>query len=136
MGYIAVKIIVHAMEFLHQEITDKIIGAFYSVYNNLGYGFLEKVYERALLWELRSQGLSVIQQQQIKVFYKSQEVGLYFADLLVNDTVAVEIKAVDTLLDAHKRQIQNYLKATSLEVGLVLNFGPEPQIARKIFSNK
>ncbi|MBL7775849.1 MAG: GxxExxY protein, partial [Saprospiraceae bacterium] len=117
------------MEFLHQEITDKIIGAFYSVYNNLGYGFLEKVYERALLWELRSQGLSVIQQQQIKVFYKSQEVGLYFADLLVNDTVAVEIKAVDTLLDAHKRQIQNYLKATSLEVGLVLNFGPEPQIA-------
>jgi GxxExxY protein len=120
---------------LHEEITSQIIAAFYDVYNKLGYGFLEKVYENAIVIELRKRGLKVIQQGPIQVYYDGQIIGEYFADLLVDDKVIVELKAVAEIIKAHENQLVNYLKATSLEVGLILNFGPEPKFKRKIFSN-
>ncbi len=120
---------------LHEEITSQIIAAFYAVYNKLGYGFLEKIYENALVLELRKSGLQVQEQVPIEVCYEGHPVGEYFADLLVGGSVIVEIKAADVLMQAHENQLVNYLKATRLEVGLVLNFGPEPQFKRKIFTN-
>lgn len=120
---------------LHEEITSQVIAAFYDVYNKLGYGFLEKVYENALVIELRKRGLKVIQQGSIQVYYDGQVIGEYFADLLVEDKVIVELKAVGEIIKAHENQLVNYLKATNLEVGLILNFGPEPKFKRKIFSN-
>ncbi|HDN81026.1 MAG TPA: GxxExxY protein [Chloroflexi bacterium] len=119
----------------HKEITDKIIRAFYTVYNVLGYGFLEKVYENALAIELRKMGLKVVQQAPIAVYYDGQLVGEYFADLLVEDLVIVELKATRTLIDEHEAQLLNYLKATPYEVGLLLNFGPKPEIRRKAYDN-
>ena len=119
----------------HKEITDKIIRAFYTVYNVLGYGFLEKVYENALAIELRKMGLKVVQQAPIAVYYDGQLVGEYFADLLVEDLVIVELKATRTLIDEHEAQLLNYLKATPYEVGLLLNFGPKPEIKRKAYDN-
>lgn len=123
------------MELLHNVLTDQIIRAFYAVYNELGYGFLEKVYERALFWELTDMGLGAQAQQQIKVHYKLREVGDYFSDVTVEKIVIIEIKTVDKILPEHHKQLQNYLKATSMEVGLLLNFGPRPQVVRKIFNN-
>ncbi len=123
------------MELLQKELTDQIIRAFYAIYNELGYGFLEKVYERALFIELSDMGVSSATQQQIKVFYKARDVGDYFADLMVKNAVIVEIKTVDELNEDHKKQLQNYLKATSIEVGLLLNFGPKPKVVRRIFTN-
>lgn len=119
----------------HQEITEKIIKAFYNVYHALGYGFLEKVYENAMAIELTKLGVAFIQQTPISVYYDGQVVGEYFADLLVEGKVIVELKAISKLADEHEAQLLNYLKATSNEVGLLLNFGPEPQIARKIYDN-
>ena len=124
-----------SMELLQKELTDQIIRAFYAVYNELGYGFLEKVYERALFIELSDMGVSSATQQQIKVFYKARDVGDYFADLMVKNAVIVEIKTVDELNEDHKKQLQNYLKATSIEVGLLLNFGSKPKVVRRIFTN-
>ena len=120
---------------LHEEITSSIIAAYYDVYNTLGYGFLEKVYENALIFELQKRGLSVEQQMPIKVYYEGQVVGEYFADLLVNDLVILELKAAEQIIKAHEAQLTNYLKATDLEVGLILNFGPKAEFKRKIFSN-
>jgi len=120
---------------LHNEITDLIIKSFYKVYNSLGYGFLEKVYENALKIELLKLELQVEQQKNIKVFYESEQVGEYFADLLVNDLVIVELKAAENLCEEHEAQLLNYLKATELEVGLLLNFGKEPQFKRKLYTN-
>lgn len=120
----------------HQEITAKIIQAFYSVYNNLGYGFLEKVYENAMMIEFRKLGLGAVQQQRLDVYYDGELVGEYFADLLVEGKVLVELKAAQRILDDHEAQLLNYLKATKHEVGLLLNFGPKPQIARKIYDNE
>jgi GxxExxY protein len=122
-------------EYKHKGITDLIIKAFYTVYNALGYGFLEKVYENALGIELRKMGLEVVPQALISVHYAGQVVGEYFADLLVDDAVIVEIKASRTLADEHEAQLLNYLKATPYEVGLLLNFGPKPQIKRKVYDN-
>lgn len=119
----------------YEELTEQIIGAFYTVYNALGYGFLEKVYENALAIELRKMGLHVISQHPIQVYYDGQVVGEFFADMVVNDLVIVEVKAVRTLLKEHEAQLLNYLNATSYEVGLLLNFGPAPQIKRKVFDN-
>jgi GxxExxY protein len=121
--------------FMHQEITNKIIGAFFNVYNKLGYGFLEKVYQNALLIEISKFGLNATAQMPIKVFYESCEVGYYFADLIVNDLVIVEIKACEGLIAEHEAQLVNYLKATDLEVGLLVNFGIKPTFKRKVFSN-
>jgi GxxExxY protein len=120
---------------LHEGITSQIIAAFYAVYNKVGYGFLEKVYENALVLEFRKSGLKVAEQVAIEVCYEGHPIGEYFADLLVEDKVIVEVKAADALIQAHENQLVNYLKATRLEVGLVLNFGPEPQFKRKIFTN-
>jgi GxxExxY protein len=123
------------MELLHKEVTDKILKAFYTVYNVLGYGFLEKVYENAMLIELTKQGLRVIRQQHIKVHYDGQEVGEYFADLLVEDLVIIELKAAEVIVEEHEQQLLNYLKATNKEVGLLLNYGKKPEFKRKIFQN-
>ena len=124
------------MEAKHKDITELIIRAFYTVYNTLGYGFLEKVYQNALIIELRKLGLEVIPEACIKVYYNGQVVGEYFADLLVAGAVIVEIKAVRTLAPEHEAQLLNYLKATPYEVGLLLNFGPKPQIKRKVYDNE
>jgi len=120
---------------LHENITKKIIEAYYKVYNTLGYGFLEKVYENALKIELRRLNLKVDQQKSIKVLYESFEVGDYFADLIIEDLVIVELKAAESLCEEHEAQLINYLKATNLEVGLLLNFGKKPEFKRKVFSN-
>ena len=125
-----------SMEAKHKDITELIIKAFYMVYNTLGYGFLEKVYQNALVIELRKLGLEVIPEACIKVYYNGQVVGEYFADLLVAGLVIVEIKAVRTLAPEHEAQLLNYLKATPYEVGLLLNFGPKPQIKRKVYDNE
>ena len=120
---------------LHSDITKKIIKAFYEVNNTLGFGFLEKVYENAMVIELRKMGCKVFQQKNIKVYYDSQQVGDYYADLLVDDSVIVELKAAESLCEEHEVQLINYLKATKLEVGLLLNFGKKEEFKRKIFTN-
>ena len=118
----------------HTEITERIISAFYNVYNSLGYGFLEKVYEKAMLIELDEMDVSCSDQQSARVFYKNQIVGDYVADILVEDCVIVELKAIEKLAPIHETVLVNYLKATDLEVGLLLNFGPKPQVRRKVLT--
>ena len=120
----------------HSELTEKIIKAFYTVYNRLGYGFLEKVYENAMLIELRKMGLKAEAQQLIRVYYEGEQVGLYSTDIVVEDYVAVELKAAESLSDANEAQLINFLKATDKEVGLLLNFGIKAQVKRKVFSNQ
>ena len=120
---------------LHENITEKIIKAYYKVYNTLGYGFLEKVYDNAMGVELQNSWFKVNQQKNIKVFYESEEVGDYFADLLVENMVIVELKAAKEIIAEHEAQLTNYLKATTIEVGLLFNFGKEPELKRKIFHN-
>lgn len=122
------------MELIHKELTDQIIRSFYDVYNILGYGFLERVYQNALFLELKSRGLRVEHQKQIQVYYKKINVGEYYADLIVNDLVVIELKCASTLIEAHEKQLLNYLKSTRLEVGLLLNFGVVPEFKRKVFS--
>ena len=123
------------MELLYKDDTDKILKAFYTVYNALGYGFLEKVYENALFIELCKFDLKVVKQQPIKVQYDGQKVGEYFADLIVNDVIIIELKAAEGIIEEHEHQLLNYLKATDKEVGLLLNFGKKPQFKRKVFQN-
>ncbi len=120
---------------LHEELTKVIIDCFYRVYNQLGYGFLEKVYENAFVIELRKQGLIANQQQAISVYYDDIEVGNYFADIIVEDTVILELKADTDLAKAHEVQLSNYLKATKIEVGLLFNFGEKPVFKRRLFTN-
>ena len=121
----------------HRDITDKILHAFFKVvYPQLGYGFLEKVYENAMVIALTAMGLKVQQQVKISVYFQEQIVGEYFADLLVEDVVIVEFKAASLLLLEHEAQLLNYLRATPYEVGLLLNFGPKPTFARKAYDNE
>jgi GxxExxY protein len=122
-------------DYLYSDLTSKIIRCFYTVYNKLGYGFLEKVYEKSLCIELLKANLNFKCQSPIKVYYDEQMVGEYFADIIVEDVVIVELKACETLCEEHEFQLINYLKATEIEVGLLLNFGKKPEIRRKIFSN-
>ena len=117
------------------ELTEIIIKAFYNVYNELGFGFLENVYQNALYFELINKQLKVETQKPIKVYYQNQLVGNYKADLMVNDTIILELKAVEFLVEEHEHQLLNYLKATNIEIGLLLNFGKKPEIRRKIFTN-
>lgn len=124
------------MAYLHQDITEKIIKAFYQVYNTLGYGFLERVYQKALLSELRKMGLICKEEYPVKVYYDEMQVGDYRADIIVDDKVIVENKASESLCEEHEFQLINYLKATKIEIGLLLNFGKKPEFKRKIFSNK
>ena len=121
---------------LHHELTEQILSAFYQVYNSLGTGFLEKVYENALLLELEKRGLAVKQQTPIKVYYAGKVVGEYFADLVVENKVLLELKAGETIDQAHISQLNNYLRATRLEVGLILNFGTKPEFKRRVFTNE
>jgi GxxExxY protein len=114
-------------------LTSAIIGAFYDVYNQLGCGFLEKVYENALAHELRKRGHGMQQQAPIEVYYDGLQVGSYFSDLLVDKSVLVELKAAKAIAEEHEAQLLNYLKATEIDVGLILNFCPKPQVKRKIF---
>ncbi len=123
------------MRYKHQSVTKAIIDAFYAVYNRLGYGFLERVYENSMAIELQIMGLKVEQQAPLKVEYRGGVVGEYFADLIVEDKIIVELKAVPILHPSHEAQLLNYLKATSYEVGLLLNFGPSPVKKRKIYDN-
>ena len=122
-------------EYLYQELTAEIIRRFYIVYNKLGYGFLEKVYEKALKYELEKTGFHVERQKPINVFYETELVGEYFADLFVESKVIIELKASEILCENHELQLINYLKATDFEVGLLLNFGKKPEVRRKAFSN-
>ncbi|MDH5507505.1 MAG: GxxExxY protein [Anaerolineae bacterium] len=119
----------------HSGLTEQIISAFYNVYNELGYGFLEKVYENAMAIELQQAGLKSVQQSPIRVYYAGQLVGDYYADIIVSDLIIVELKAIKTLTAQHEAQLLNYLKATTYETGLLLNFGPKPQIKRRAFEN-
>lgn len=120
---------------LLQDKTERIIQAFFKVYNTLGYGFLEKVYQNSLLIELRKIGFHCESQYPVKVYYEGQQVGEYYADIMVDDCIILELKAMVAICEDHEYQIINYLKATNIELGLLLNFGKEPEFRRKIFSN-
>ena len=119
----------------HQALTEKIIKVFYRVYNTLGYGFLEKVYENAMMIEFKKEALPAVQQSPIDVKYKDEIVGQYFADIIVDGSVIIEIKAKKSLMPEDTAQLLNYLKATDKEVGLLINFGPKPEISRNVFDN-
>ena len=119
----------------YSDVTEKVIKAFYNVYNNLGFGFLEKVYEKSMMIELKKLGLQCESQFPISVKYDDFEVGKYFADIIVEGVVVIELKADKNLCPEHEAQLVNYLKATDIEVGMLLNFGQTPQFKRKVFSN-
>lgn len=119
----------------HSEVTNLIIKAYYQVYNKLGYGFMEKIYHRAMILELQNYLTDVVSQKNLKVYYEGVEIGNYYADLVVNGCVIVELKAVGTITTEHEVQLVNYLKASNIEVGIILNFGPEPEFKRRVFTN-
>jgi GxxExxY protein len=123
------------MELLYKDLTQELINVFYEVYNELGYGFLEKVYQNAMYIELKNRGYEVAPQQQIKVHYKGNEVGEYYSDLIVDNLIIIELKAKECLLEEHEAQLINYLRATDKEVGIVMNFGVKPEFSRKLFTN-
>lgn len=120
----------------HKELTERIIGIFYEVYNELGSGFLEKIYEEALAIVLRSRGLHVVQQGEVPVWFRGEKVGTYQADLIVESLVVIELKACRGLDSTHEAQLLHYLRATEIEVGLLFNFGPRPQVRRFAFDNE
>ena len=121
---------------LHEDLTNRIICAFYNVFNILGSGFLEKVYENALVIELKKIGLSVSQQESVKVYYDGVQVGDYYADIIVNGLVILELKAAESLRNEHFAQLTNYMKATDKEVGLLLNFGKKPEFKRIVLGDR
>jgi len=120
---------------LHKSLTDKIIACFFRVYNDLGYGFLERVYQNAMYYALIDAGLKCEAEKSIKVYHNKRLVGDYRADILVEDAVLLELKTHETISPADEAQLTNYLKATDIEVGLLLNFGRRPEFKRKVFSN-
>ncbi len=120
-------------DFKYTDLTDKIIGASYKVYNTLGSGFLESVYENCLIIELRKLGLIVENQKSIQVFYDDQEVGYFIADIIVENKIIIELKAIKELATIHEVQLVNYLTATGKDVGLLINFSSkEVQVKRKV----
>lgn len=119
----------------YEVLSKEIIGAFFRVHSALGYGFLEKVYENALAYELRKLGFDAEKQVPIKVYYEGIEVGSYTADILVNDLIILELKVADAIQPEHEAQLLNYLKATEYDVGYVLNFGKKATFIRKVFDN-
>jgi len=121
--------------FKHRELTEKIIGVFYDVYNELGHGFLESVYEEAMAIALGQAGLQVERQVPLKVIFRGEVVGDFRADVVVEGAVILELKAVSGIDPAHEAQLLNYLRATEIEVGLLMNFGPRPQFKRLVFEN-
>lgn len=120
------------IEYQYEQLTKQIINAAYTVHNTLGYGFLEKIYHNSLLVELKKRDLKVETQKPITVFYSGQAVGDYFIDLVVDGKVIVEVKSVDNYNNLFEAQLLNYLKATELKVGLILNFGPSVQVKRMV----
>ena len=120
----------------HKQVTDLILKSFFEVYNNLGIGFNEKLFENAMIIELEKNGLKIENQIPINIQYYSKSVGNYVADILVNNTVLVELKAIRKLTSQDECQLLNYLNATEFEVGLLLNFGDEPEIKRKVYDNQ
>jgi GxxExxY protein len=123
------------MAIKHEELTGKIISVFYEVYNELGHGFLESVYENSLRFALADAGLLVPLKQELVVWFRGREVGRFVPDIVVDSLVILEIKAARAIDPAHEAQLLNYLRATEVEVGLLLNFGPEPQFKRMVFDN-
>lgn len=119
----------------HSELTGKILGAFFQLHKELGFGFSEKVYEAAFEALLKELGLSVERQKDIFVYYHGKVIGEYKADMIVNGVVLLELKSVEKLIDAHDAQLLNYLKATEIEVGLLLNFGRQAEFHRKVYDN-
>ncbi len=119
----------------YRDITEKIIRAFFDVYNDLGPGFLESVYRESMMIALRDAGLQMEREVHIPVWFRGQRVGDFRGDLLVNSVVLVELKTARTFEEAHQAQLLHYLKATDIEVGLLLNFGPRAQFKRLIFEN-
>ena len=132
----SVNLNVMASNYLYTDITGAIIESYFNVYNKLGFGFLESVYQRAMVFGLSAKGFKCDDKFPIKVYYSGQNVGNYVADILVNEIVVIEIKAASELCEDHEKQLINYLKATDLEVGLLLNFGVKPQFKRKVFSGE
>jgi GxxExxY protein len=120
----------------YSELTEQIIGIFYEVYNELGAGFLEKVYEEALALMFKERGIPCQGQVQIPVWFHGQVIGTYDADLVVNGLVLLELKACRALDSSHEAQLLHYLRSTEIEVGLLLNFGPRPQVRRFAFENE
>ena len=120
---------------LHAELTQEIIGAYYRVYNTLGYGFVEKVYHHAMIIELLSRGLSLKSEQPITVYYQQIPIGTYYADLVVENKIILELKAAQYVSDAHLAQLTNYLSATDMELGLLLNFGKQAKFVRRVLLN-
>ena len=119
---------------IQKDTTDKIIKAFYYVYNRLGYGFLEKIYENSMVITLQKYGCNVTQQLPIKVYFEGDIVGDYYADLVVDNCVIVELKANESITEAYESQLTNYIKTTNIEVGMLLNFGIKPEFRRKVFT--
>ena len=122
-------------DFKYRELTERIINVFYKVYNKLGYGFLEKIYENAMMLELKKEGITSASQSPIRVLYEDEIIGEYYADILVDNKVIIEIKVSRRLVNENEAQLLNYLKATDIEVGLLLNFGAKPEVKRKVFDN-
>ena len=120
----------------YSDITEKIIKAYFNVYNKLGYGFLEKVYENSMMIELSKLELFCKNQVPIKVYYENKTVGDYYADIIVNDVVIIELKAAESLCEEHEIQLVNYLKATDIEVGMLLNFGKKAEFRRKVLTTE
>ncbi len=122
-------------EYKHKDLTEKIIGAAFKVHKALGWGFLEKVYQNALMIELAELNVKSEAESPVKVYYEEKLVGDFIADLLVEDKVIIELKAVKELNEAHEVQLVNYLKATGIEVGLLINFGEKVVVKRRIYSD-
>ena len=122
-------------EYRHEALTEKIIGVFYEVYNELGAGFLEIVYHRAMVVALRQIGLTAEPEVNVPVYFRGVQVGDFSADILVEDAVLLELKAVRELDSAHEAQLLNYLRATPVEIGFLMNFGPKPKFKRLAFAN-
>ncbi|HKP70245.1 MAG TPA: GxxExxY protein [Pyrinomonadaceae bacterium] len=122
-------------QFRHIELTKTIIGCFYDTYNELGFGFIESVYENSLCIALRTVGLDVYQQIAIPVWFRGKSVGNFDADVMVNQLVLLELKSARAIEQSHLAQLRNYLKATEIEVGLLLNFGPKAELKRIVLGN-
>ena len=122
--------------FKHQELTEQIIGVFYEVYNELGHGYLEKIYEEAMARALKAKGFQVQKQASLPVWFRGEIIGVYDADLVINNVVLIELKACKAIDPSHEAQLLHYLRSTEIEIGLLLNFGPRPQLRRLAFDNE
>ena len=119
-----------------EELTGQIIRVFYKVYNALGYGFIESVYHNAMMIELVNAGFKVESEKPIAVYYDGHVVGTFAADIVVEGKVILELKAKERIIEAHEAQLLNYLRSTDIELGLLLNFGKQPDFKRKYFTNE